>query len=54
MREVIIIASKMKSEDKWQLSAFFDIKKVAKFEPWNNNPAMDVKIFKIELPLNEN
>jgi hypothetical protein len=51
MKEVIIIASKMKIEDKWQFSAFTDIKKVAKFEPWNNNPQMDVKIFKVELPL---
>ena len=51
MQEVIIIASKMKTSDVWQFSAFTDIKKVANFEVWNNKPTMDVKIFKIELPL---
>ena len=52
MQEAIIIASKMKTGDVWQFSAFTDIKKAAKFEVWNNNPTMDVKICKIQLPLN--
>ena len=50
MQEVIIIASKIKTSDVWQFSAFTDIKKVANYEVWNNNPVMDIKIFKIQLP----
>ena len=51
MQEVIIIASKLKGSKDWQLSAFFNIKKVEKYETWNNSPYLDVKIFKVELPL---
>ena len=45
MQEVIIIASKIKTSDVGQFSAFTDIKKVANYETWNNNPVMDVKNF---------
>jgi hypothetical protein len=54
MRELIIVCTRLKnSKEDWQFTCVTKEKKIEKFEDWNKGNIIECKIFKIELPLEE-